>query len=181
MPGGMAKKLKINLKKFLSGQEKPFTDNCHLVAPIHLSKQELLSIFISESRMVLKTALVWLTQKACKLPLFFSFCGRSVITGWRLGTTWWLSQTHRHRATHHPPQHTRPPHTNPLTHSHTHTLSHTHTHTYTHTHPHTPHPEGSSLAQMIGSRLLMARVAAGRWWADQHQIAARLRLDRAGG
>ena len=138
MPGGMAKKLKINLKKFLSGQEKPFTDNCHLVAPIHLSKQELLSIFISESRMVLKTALVWLTQKACKLPLFFSFCGRSVITGWRLGTTWWLSQTHRHRATHHPPQHTRPPHTNPLTHSHTHTLSHTHIHTLTPTPTLTP-------------------------------------------
>ena len=83
----------------------------------------------------------------------------------------------------------------PNTHDHhTHTCSLTPTHirslslTHTHLHPHPPShpcPEGSSLAQMIRSRLLTARVAAGRWWTDQQpdcsQIAARLRLDRARG
>ena len=122
--------------------------------------------------MVRKTDL--LNQKACKLPLFSSFCGGSVITLAGIWEPHGGFPRHGHRDTHHPPQHTRPPHTHLLTHSHTHTLSLslslTHTHTHTHLHPHPPShpcPEGFSLAQMIRSRLLTARVAAGRWWTDQ--------------
>lgn len=118
--------------------------------------------------MVLKTDLVWLNQKACKLPLFFSFCGRSVIT---LAGIWEphggfprLTDTEIH--TTRPNTHDHHTQTRSLTPTHIHCHTHTHTHTCTHTHPHTPIPKAPAW-QMIGSRLLTARVAAGRWWADQ--------------
>lgn len=127
--------------------------------------------------MVLKTDL--LNQKACKLPLFSSFCGGSVIT---LAGVWEPHggfPRHGHRDTHHPPQHTRPPHTHLLTHSHTHTLSLSHTHTLAPTPTFTPlsrrlQPGPDDQVQALdsqgGRRPLVDRPAA-RLQPDRSQIA----------
>lgn len=81
----------------------------------------------------------------------------------------WLSQAHRHGDMHSPPHPPIPP-------PHQYTRSpphHTQNFSLTHTPTLTPRPEGSSLAQMIRSRLLMASMASGRWWIDEQP-------DRAG-
>ena len=97
--------------------------------------------------MVRKTDL--LNRKACKLPLFSSFCGGLVITLAGIWEPHGGFPRHGHRDTHHPPQHTRPPHTHLLTHSHTHTLSLSLSLTHTHTHTLAPTPTLTPLSRRL--------------------------------
>lgn len=115
-----------------------------ILLPPSIYPSKNLSASSSQSREWSSKHLVWLNQKACKLPLFFSFCGRSVII---LAGVWEphggfprLTDTEIH--TTRPNTHDHHTQTRSLTPTHI----YCHTHTYTHLHPHPPsHPPSRRL------------------------------------